>query len=120
MIEKTRRIVGYGSAPSNITSIVAQFFIKCDVLAFKLKSLQFYEIVDNNPSGMDWNAISQRLNTKYRSLESQNPWSSKATNNKANTNELSSLHVKVKKLTALVGAQAHGYGRKCWTFEGNH
>ena len=50
--EKTHRIVGYGSAPIEIAYIVAQCFIECNVLSFKLKSLQFYDIVDDNTTRM--------------------------------------------------------------------
>ena len=32
VIEKTRRVIGSGSAPNDITSISAQCFIGCDVL----------------------------------------------------------------------------------------
>ena len=52
VIEKTFRIVGYGSALRDITSIGFQFFVECNVLAFKLKSLQSYDIVYDDPTGM--------------------------------------------------------------------
>ena len=52
VIEKTSHIIGSGPAPSNITSIFAQCFIECSVLAFKLKTLQFCDIVDDNHTGM--------------------------------------------------------------------
>ena len=67
--EKTRHIVGSRSAPSDITYIVAQRFIECDVPVLKLKALQLYDIVDDSPTGMEWDAIFWKLKTKYLSLE---------------------------------------------------
>ena len=52
VIEKTGRIVRSRSYSSNINSIIAQYFIEFDVLAFKFKTLQFYDIVYDNPTGM--------------------------------------------------------------------
>ena len=62
VIEKTRRVVRSGSATSDITYIVFQCFIGCDVLALKLKALQFYDIVDDDPTGMEWDAIARKHN----------------------------------------------------------
>ena len=50
VIKETRCIVGSGSALSDITYIFYQCLIKCDALAFKLKALQFYNIVDDDPT----------------------------------------------------------------------
>ena len=44
VIDKTQRIIGSVSAPNDIKSIVVQCFIECDVILFKLKALQFYNI----------------------------------------------------------------------------
>ena len=116
MIEKTCRVVGSGSAPSNITSIVDQCSIKCGILSFKLKALQFYDIVDDDSTRMEWDAIIMTLKTKYLSLESHNLWSTKATNAKENLNELAGLHSNFNKLTTQVVAQApQGAGPKYWT-----
>ena len=84
-IEKTCCIFVSGSDPSNIMSIFDQCFIKYDVLAFKFKALQFYDIVDEDRSGMEWDAIIWKLKTNYRSIKSQNLSSPKATNVKANS-----------------------------------
>ena len=72
MIETTRRIVGSGSDPSDIASIVAQCFIGYDVLALKLEALKFYDFVNDNPIRMERDIIVWKLNTKYQSLESHN------------------------------------------------
>ena len=85
-----------------------------------MKALQLYNIVDDDPTGMEWDTIVQRLNTKYLSLESQNLWSTKDTNAKASSNKLSSLHAKFKKLTAQVRAQDPGYRHKLWTCGVDH
>ena len=113
VIDKTRCIVGSGSSPRDIASIVSQYFIKFNVLAFKFKALHFYNILDNNPTGMEWDGIVRKLNNNYLSLKSQNLWSPKSTNSKANSNDFTVLHSKVNKLTSQVGAQApRGAGRK--------
>ena len=102
-------------------SIFAQCFIKFNVLGFKLKALQFYDITDEDPTGMEWDSIIRKLKTKYRSLDYHNLWSPKTTNTKENSNELAGLHTKVNKLNAQVGAQAPvGSGHKFWTCGGNH
>ena len=102
VIEKTSHIIGSGPAPSNITSIFAQCFIECSVIAFKLKTLQFCDIVDDDPTGMEWDATAQKIKTKYQSIESQDLWSTKAMNAKKNSNELTGIHAKVNKLTTQV------------------
>ena len=84
MIEKTRRVVRSGSATSDITYIVFQCFIGCDVLALKLKALQFYDILIENNTWMEWDAKVQKLKTKYQSLKYQSLWSPKAMNTKEN------------------------------------
>ena len=71
----------------------------------KLEALNFYIIVDDNPNGMEWDAIVQKLNTKYQSIGSEKLWIPKATNTKANSKKLAGLRVKVNKLTSQVGAQ---------------
>ena len=119
VIDKTRLIVGSESATRKNTSIVAQCFIKFDVLDFKLKALQFYNIVDDDPTGMDWDNIFWITNNKYRSLKSYNLWSPKDTNSKANSNNISVLHAKVNKLTTQFVAQdTGGSGSKWWTCGG--
>ena len=73
-----------------------------------MKALQLYNIVDDDPTGMEWDTIVQRLKTKYLSLESQNLWSPKDTNSKANSNNISVLHAKVNNLTTQFVAQDTG------------
>ena len=70
---------------------------------------------------MDWDAIVQRPKTKYRSIDYQNLWISKAQNAKASSNKLAGLHAKVNKLTYQVRAQdIGGAGRRFWTCGGDH
>ena len=121
VIDQNCRIVGSRSAPNDIASIFAQCSVKYNVLVFKLKDLQFYGIIDDDPTIMDWGAIIWKLKVKYRSIYSHNLWITKAINPKANSNTLAGLHAKVNKLTAQVGAKAsRGAGNKCWTYGGDH
>jgi hypothetical protein len=68
------RITGSGSAPSVLTSIVAECFVECDVLAFKLKALSFHDIVDDDPKKMPWDEIIRKLKAKYQSLLGSGLW----------------------------------------------
>jgi hypothetical protein len=52
VIELTRGMQGSGLAPTDLFSVVAGCFIDCDVLAFKLKALGFFDAVDDNGSTM--------------------------------------------------------------------
>jgi hypothetical protein len=70
VIERTRRITGSGLAPTDLTSIVAGCFIDCDVLAFKIEALSFFDAVDNNAASMTWEEIVRLLKAKHRSLVS--------------------------------------------------
>jgi hypothetical protein len=68
IVEMARRITGSGSAPSDLTSIVAGGFVEYDVLAFKLKALSFFDIVDDDPKQISWEEIARKLKAMYLSI----------------------------------------------------
>ena len=106
IIEMTRRITGSGLAPTDLTSIVAGCFIDCDVLAFKLKALSFFDAVDDNAASMTWEEIVRQLKAKYRSLLGQDFWEPQKRLKTADTSTLDGLHAAINKLSAQVSSGA--------------
>jgi hypothetical protein len=49
VIEMARQIDGTGSAPMDLSVLVAMTFLKSEVLTFQLKALALHDKVDNNP-----------------------------------------------------------------------
>jgi hypothetical protein len=120
IVEMARRITGSGSAPSDLTSIVAGCFVECDVLAFKLKALQFADLVDTDPKQMSWEEIVRQLKAKYLSLLGSGVWEpQKSQTNRAEESVLDGLHAAINKLSAQVeggGGQGGGQGHiRCRT-----
>jgi hypothetical protein len=104
VIEMTRRIQGSGLAPTDLTSIVASCFIDCDVLAFKLKALSFFDLVDDDATAMTWEDIVRQLKQKYRSLLGQELWDPQKKMKPADTSVLDGLQASINKLAAQVTA----------------
>ncbi len=98
IIEMTRRIQGSGSAPRDLTTIVAATFIDCDVLAFKLRALTLFDIVNTDPNAMTWEEIVRTLKTKYTSLLGQDLWEPQKSRAKKEDSVLDGLHAAINKL----------------------
>jgi hypothetical protein len=103
IVEMARRITGSGAAPSDLTSIVAGCFVDCDMLAFKLKVLSSFNLVDDKPNAMTWEEIIRKLKAKYLSLLGNGLWEPQKTqSNRSEESVLDGLHTAINKLTAQV------------------
>ena len=74
VVELCRRISGVGAEPDNLSIIAATTFLKCDVLDFKLKSLDLHGRVDDDITTLTWESIVSSLQAKYRSFKGQHLW----------------------------------------------
>jgi hypothetical protein len=74
VIEMSRRIEGTGSAPSDLSVLVATTFLNSEVLTFQLKASALHDKTDDDPSSVTPDEIVRVLKQKYRSLLSQGLW----------------------------------------------
>ena len=68
-------INGTGSAPIDLSTLLATSFIDCEVLAFQMKAKGIHDLVYNNPKELSADEIIWTLKTKLWSLKSQGLWS---------------------------------------------
>ena len=98
VIELCRRISSTGFAPDDIGVLAATCFLKCDVLAFKLKSIWIHYQADiNKRVAMGWYKVVRFKKKKYLALSGQKLWTPQT--QKPKDDSLSGLHAKLNNLT---------------------
>ena len=103
-----RRIVGTGSPPADLTSIVAARFLGADVLSFNMKAITMHDLADENRDAITWEAIILKLKNKYILLESQGLWTPKRTKQENSVNEFAAMTAAINSLTTKVSTMSSG------------
>ena len=75
MAEMARWTSGAGSAPIDLSTLVATTFVDCEVLVFQLKDTGFHYLVNSNSKSLSVDEIIWILKTKFQSLKYQGLWS---------------------------------------------
>ena len=75
MDEMARQISGTGSATIDLSTLVYNDFIYCEVLDFHIKATVLHDLVNLNHKTLSADDIIQTLKKKFRSLKAQGLWS---------------------------------------------
>ena len=101
MDEMAYHISGTGSAPIDMSTLIATDFIGCKILDFHLKATCLHDLVGSNPKALSIYEIIQTLKTKLRSLKAQGPWIPSEGNKLDTKGELTGINLAMNKLVEL-------------------
>ena len=108
VVELCCRISGVGAEPEDQSVIAATTFLECDVLAFKLKALDLLGNIDDNTTALTWTSIVIYLQATYMSFKGQHLWTPQVTGKIKQDEELSTIHVAIKKISTKIGSNGDG------------
>ena len=74
MAEMDHHITRTGSAPIDLSTLVATDFIYCKVPAFQMNATGLHNLVDRNPKALSSDEIIRTLKTKFHYLKAQGLW----------------------------------------------
>ena len=74
MVEMACWISGTGSTPIDLSTLDANAFIDCKVLAFQTKATGLHDLVDSNAKALSVDEIIWNLENKFRYLKAQGLW----------------------------------------------